>query len=258
MSAGELNSDFPMEAVWLVSVDGKTIRRVTPLIPASYTKASAPSLYSRSLRWVRWAPDGKSLWFYIHEGWTDSDGWIQIIRTSWNINITTGKIKSFWGGSGCTMVNKVTPQRNGSLILAQLQDCVQTRDGFYLFDANNPGQAPVRIQDPSGNIKLEDIVTYPGWFGSSVYLNATAIWNGSHQREEGIVGYNTKDGTFFGVYKKSQGFGDFYPSYDGKVYVYSNGSETDRRLFMCDWRTSQQNCNPKEIVSGGVNDYVSW
>jgi hypothetical protein len=255
------------DAVWIVSVDGSTYRRLTAPIPNTDTTPCTvdaqyqplgevcntslgqcrKALFSMDLYSPAWAPSGDTVWLDFQELWEDSPGHFAGGGSLATVSAQGGVMLPVMSHDSCEFLTSASIDRTGTKIAAERSICINgEQDGLVLFDiaskttqllfAGTIRSRPVYSPDGSG-------IAFIAWRGTSTFQDLLFYSFAKSQASTIIQAAGDQP---------AQGVQDVAIAPDSDHFVIVTGNN----LYL--YQASMLMAGPKMLTSDGMNSAPSW
>jgi Tol biopolymer transport system component len=267
------------DAIWLVSVDGSTYRRLTPTFPNAYTTPCSADIactamgmtcnltyqqcryknFTMTVENPSWAPSGDTVWFDYQEGWNLLDGTYAGGGSLANVSSTGGSPNIVASADPCLFTLGPSLDPTGTKIAAIRVLCTNEADGLVLFDIAS--KQTTLLVGTSLTAAVSDIEVGAGQGpvfshdGSAIAFVGLRGNSGSTPYED-LYFYSADTGQTTDLYKGTS---------DSKTWVKSLAFSPDNDHFVLSvagdlylYQASKLTGTPTQLTTDGKNSMPSW
>jgi len=267
------------DAIWLVSVDGSTYRRLTPTFPNATTTPCSADIactalgmtcnltyqqcryknFTMTVENPSWAPSGDTVWFDYQQGWNLLNGTYAGGGSLANVSATGGSPNIVASADPCLFTLGPSLDPTGTKIAAVRVLCTNEADGLVLFDIAS--KQTTLLVGASLTAAVSDIEVGPGQ-GPVFSHDSGAIafvglrGNSGSTPYEDLYFYSADTGQTTDLYKGTS---------DSKTWVKSLAFSPDNDHFVLSvagdlylYQASKLTGTPTQLTTDGKNSMPSW
>ena len=282
-NAEDLKQGITIPAYWVVSVDGKQLRRVTETIPNSNnTNATCQSdvecattgycntalgrcslrNYSIGLGRPAWSADGKTLWGVLSTHWSEGTR-LTGGSSLFDVPVSGGIINIHTNTSGCAQVTHISTHPTQNKLVSVHSVCTSGKPGLHMYDLP-PKQSTQVFSNPNISAELNTTAWLPD--GSGVLFVTSTTWDLDNDGKAdtsgiGIAGYDLNTKQFSAILPPLK-TGTFYSNFtvapDAKRLLVCIYDSTNNRSDIYVLDTTNQAEPFKALIEDGKSCDPSW
>lgn len=259
-TAQEQQSSFQIAAAWILSVDGKQLRRISTPIPDPISTKPGMSIYLSDPSWSR---DGKMLWLSYSQFWTEGmelRGGSSIV----SVPLSGGSIRFHSKDVQCLLSSTPmsNPQTNSVAVVHSM--CSNASKGIYLYDTELRTGSHIKFQKHKVDV---DTHRNHSWTpnGRAIIFSGYTNWEiqGNNGKEDnngyGLLIVEVSTGEVLPLLpplKSGFNYGSFAMSPDSRYLVVQIKTQSASDLYLFDLH--QSNFSPIRLTDDGLSRSPSW